>query len=107
MSKTVNILGTEYEILNQTIAENPKLKDANGLCEFFTKQIIIDVAEPDPNTFDNLAAFNRKVYRHEIIHAFLGESGLREYMSDEVLVDWMAVQFPKIAKVFKELEIQD
>ena len=29
----INILGTEYEILNQTEEENPKLEGANGICE--------------------------------------------------------------------------
>lgn len=105
--RRINILGTEYEVINQTVSDNPKLEDANGLCEFYTKQIIVDVVKPDRRTFDNLDAFNKRVYRHEIIHAFLGESGLKDYASDEVLVDWIAVQFPKIAKVFAELGVED
>lgn len=105
--KKVKILGTEYEVIKQTIADNSKLESANGLCEFWAKKLIIDEAQPDRMTYENLDAFNRKVLRHEVIHAFLGESGLKQYMEDEVLVDWIAVQFPKIAKVFEELEIQD
>ena len=104
-NKQINILGAPYEILIQTTKENPKLEDANGLCEFWSKKLIIDIAEPDRTTYDNLPAFNDKVLRHEIIHAFLGESGLKEYMTDETLVDWIAVQFPKILEVFKELEL--
>lgn len=101
--KKIDILGTEYEIVVQTPNENPKLENANGLCEFWAKKIIIDIAKPDKTTFDNLDEFNKKVLRHEIIHAFFGESGLREYMEDETLVDWMAVQFSKILKTFAEL----
>ena len=101
----INILGTEYQILYQSPAENSKLEDANGLCEFWSKRIIIDKTEPDRLTFENIDAFDRKVLRHEIIHAFLGESGLKDYMNDETLVDWLAVQFPKIADVFDQLGI--
>lgn len=49
--------------------------------------------------------------RHEIIHAFLAESGLqanyehyRQFGHDETLVDWMAIQFPKIYKAFREAD---
>lgn len=107
----IDILGAEYKILFQTESENPKLKDANGLCEMYSKEIIIE----DPNTYKNnpMVVSNRqdlvkKVMRHEIIHAFLGESGLRNNSSwayDEEMVDWIAIQFPKILKVFEELKI--
>lgn len=47
--------------------------------------------------------------RHEIIHAFLYESGLaenfehaNEFGQDETMVDWIAMQFPKILEVYKE-----
>lgn len=101
----VNILGTDYEIKYETRMENPKLINANGLCEFWAKQIIIDKIEPDPENFKNITEFEKKVIRHEIIHAFLGESGLYQYMEDETLVDWIAVQFRKIEEIFKELKV--
>ncbi len=37
----LNILGTEYTVKKQKISENPKLKDANGICEFYSKEIIL------------------------------------------------------------------
>lgn len=101
----INILGTNYEIVKQTVAENTKLEDANGLCEFFAKKIVVDEAKPDRTTFENLEEFNKKVLRHEIIHAYFGESGLKDYMNDEVLVDWIASQFHKIEDTFKSLNI--
>ena len=103
--KKIQVLGTEYEILVETADDNSKLEDANGLCEFWSKKLIIDIAKPERTTYENLEAFNKKVLRHEIVHAFLGESGLKEYMADEVLVDWIAVQFPKMLNVFEELDI--
>ena len=54
----------------------------------------------------------RVVLRHEIIHAFLNESGLKDNFEhtshaghEETMVDWIAIQFPKIATVYKELGI--
>lgn len=105
--KYINILGTQYEVIKQTEKENPKLKDANGLCEPYTRQIILSEQEPGLDVFDNIDAFNRKTLRHEIVHAFFVESGLTEYTEDEVLVEWIAVQFPKISRVMKELEISE
>lgn len=45
--------------------------------------------------------------RHEVIHAFLCESGMRQWAEDEQLVDWMAAQFPKIQKVFQKLHCKN
>ena len=56
-------------------------------------------------------AQNDVVIRHEIIHAFLFESGLAQNTNDveswamnEEMVDWLAIQFPKLLKAFKEAE---
>ena len=105
--RKVNILGTQYEVIKQTEKENPKLKDANGLCEPYTRQIIYAEQEAGIDVFDNIEAFNRKTLRHEVIHAFFVESGLTEYTEDEVLVEWIAMQFPKISRTMKELEVDE
>ena len=105
---TVNILGTDYEIITQTEEENPKLKEAYGLCEMYSKKIVLSDIKEDVMNVDNIEAFKRKVVRHEIIHAFFAESGLRsssDYAQNEELVDWIAIQFPKILKVMGELEV--
>lgn len=105
---TVNILGTEYEIIRQTDKENPKLKEANGLCEVYSKKICVNDEYDSEMTYENIEAYKDKVLRHEIIHAFFAESGLRtncDYAECEELVDWIAIQFPKIVKVFEELNI--
>ena len=55
---------------------------------------------------ENVEELEKKVLRHEIIHAYLGESGLRsssEWAENEEMVDWFAIQFPKILKTFSEL----
>lgn len=63
-------------------------------------------ADKDVMAVENIEEFKKKVLRHEIIHAFFGESGLRscsEYAEDEELVDWIAIQFPKILKAFEQV----
>lgn len=109
--KRVNILGTEYEIVEQSENENPKLKDCNGLCEQYSKKIVIsdfEYCKDDTMLVENFDEFKKKVLRHEVVHAFFGESGLKsncDYAENEELVDWLAIQSPKIFKVFQELGI--
>ncbi|MFA9376239.1 MAG: hypothetical protein ACERKZ_05720 [Lachnotalea sp.] len=104
----VSILGTEYEIKRTSEEEYPKLKklEANGLAELYSKQLIIndDVDDGSESCFEKIELFKNKVTRHEIIHAFLYESGAINYCNDEKLVDLLAVQIPKMIKVFKETE---
>ena len=108
MDKTISILGTDYRIITQSESENEKLKESLGLCEHYSKKIIIndmDEASKDVMCVENLDELRKKVLRHEIIHAFFGESGLRscsEYAENEELVDWIAIQAPKIYKAFAE-----
>ena len=111
-TKKVNILGTDYTIIYASEKDKPKLDDvgASGLAELYSKELIIntDTTEnPDKCSFDSLGLFQNKVVRHEIIHAFFHESGLINYESDEVLVDWIAVQLPKIFKAVKEVECDE
>lgn len=102
----VNILGTEYEIryLKESEYEKLKICDANGLAELYAKELIInsEIDDGSGKVFANFKEFEKKVIRHEIIHAFFHESGLEDYTSDENLVDWLALQAPKILKVFQE-----
>lgn len=111
MKQSVNILGTEYEILRQTVNENPKLETQCGYCDFSVKKIVVDTFEKekqDVNAQDNIDVLINKIMRHEIIHAFLGESGLRsnsDWAENEEMVDWIAIQFPKMLKAFESLNI--
>ncbi|MDM8310828.1 MAG: hypothetical protein E6X21_15720 [Clostridium sp.] len=107
--KKINILGTEYKLKFGTSEKYPKLNaaNANGLCEGYSKELIIDDFEPDDTTYDNIEEFKNKVVRHEIIHAFLIESGLASSSSwaeNEEMVDWIAIQFPKLLKAMNEAD---
>lgn len=103
--KTVNILGTEY-----TIETDDKiLKDgADGFCYPYSNRINIRPKEnllDDDNTTEEKERCYKETLSHECIHAYFRESGLYNYMRDEALVDWIATQFPKMAKTFQELNI--
>lgn len=105
---TVNILGTEYTIEEHKIHEDKALENCDGYCDNTVKQIIIQAQEtPEPNSKKDLDSYFRKVLRHEIIHAFLSESGLQassEWAENEEIVDWIAIQDPKIYKAWKEVD---
>lgn len=107
--QTVNILGTEYLVIKQNYAENPKLENNDGICEQYSKKIVLnDLVEERKHVMcvENLEEYEKKVLRHEIIHAYLGESGLRQssdWAENEEMVDWFAIQIPKLIKTFSKI----
>ena len=103
----INVLGTEYTIYERTAEEDKTLNTADGYCDKTTKVICVTKKTPDSNLGD-WETYRKKVLRHEIIHAFLFESGLHENFEhkqwghDETFIDWIANQFPKMQKAFEE-----
>jgi hypothetical protein len=104
----INVLGTKYTIEERTKDEDAILSDGNdGYCDKTVKLIVV-CNDPDKSDLKDYDEHKKLVYRHEIIHAFLYESGLHESFSheighDETYVDWIAVQFPKILEVYKKV----
>lgn len=100
------VLGTEYVIEIHEISEHhPKLEENTGVCDYHAKKILLLNPVKDDLSFEDLDSYKRRVARHEIIHAFLAESGLRRSCSwaeNEEVVDWIAIQFPKMLKAFQE-----
>ena len=74
------VLGTEYRIFFKNEQEDTRISDLWGFTDFHIKEIVIhkDVEKETNNSCKNLKDFKNKVLRHEILHAFLYESGLRE-----------------------------
>lgn len=107
--KAVNILGTEYTIEIKSKSEDHYLNDADGYCDKTSHKIVI-LDKDDECQLDDFEAYQHKVMRHEIIHAFHFESGIAEnfeckpYGFPESLVDWFAIQFPKMQKAFEEAD---
>lgn len=104
---TVNILGTRYSYYERTLAEDEYLKHCDGYCDKTSKTIV--VRTDLTSDLNDIEVYRKKVIRHEIIHAFLNESGLvenwehKQWGQDETFIDWVAIQFPKILAVFQEL----
>ena len=114
MLKKVNVLGTEYKIKKASAEEIAKAMNANigeygGFCDSYSKEIAIlkpqDVMEGDELSFERMI---KETVRHELVHALLNEGGLKassEWTKKEELVDWIAIQSPKIFKLFEKLEV--
>lgn len=105
MQESVNILGTEYSIV---VDDEMHRTDRDGQANFYSKEIRIrpdtDMLENEGTEWEKKLRF-MEVMRHEIFHTFFRESGLDDYCHNEQLVDWLAVQSPKIFKVFQELGV--
>lgn len=111
----VNILGTTYQVFYETLQENRCYKDCAGYCDFYAKEIHVrkhteddeDTTERDSKRLD---IYEQKILRHELIHAFMYESGLHvnshnieQWAMDEEMIDWFAIQMPKIMAVYNEV----
>jgi len=103
---TISILGQDYDFQEIAQKNDPRLANCDGYTDNSTKVIRVnnDFNENDPASIGDLSVFKKKVMRHEIIHAFFVESGLKNYNEDELIVDWIALQFPKLLKTFTQVE---
>ena len=99
----INILGQEYDYQEISPKQDTRLANTDGYMDGYAKLIRInnDYNENDPSSIRDFRRYKNKVIRHEIIHAFFQESGLTAYRDDEMFVDWMAIQLPKINKVLR------
>lgn len=108
----VNILGIEYEIYHNVSNDFKFFKkgEADGICDFSVKKIYIAAMEVDDDTYQDLESYKKSVIRHEIIHAFLYESGLNAssangWARNEEMIDWIALQFPKMQQIYEQLKV--
>lgn len=112
----VNILGADYTITVKEYDEDEvfERRSIDGYCDGLTKQIVVC----DMSTYkgwehelrETIEAAQKETLRHEIIHAFFYESGLGDsslnldgaWAKNEEMVDWFALQGPKIYKAWQE-----
>ena len=103
----VNVLGTVYRIKYV-----PSLDSRGGETDFYTKEIRISEQKDIPAEYktDNLKEMQRHVLRHELIHAFLFESGMDQssaaheaWAVNEEMLDWMDIQMPKIMAAYESV----
>lgn len=115
----VNILGTEYTIETHKVSKDSYLEENSlaGYCGEESKLIVIaDMSEK--KYFSDMdekeqEEYRKRTLRHEIMHAFLNESGLSSssnrydgaWAKNEEMVDWFAIQSPKIFELYESLGI--
>lgn len=109
------ILGTDYEIEKRKYKDDPYFErwKVDGYCDGALHKIVYCDMSTFPGNAEESADFNlaceKKTLRHEITHAFFNESGLKQsscriesgWAKNEELIDWIAIQGPKIYKAWK------
>lgn len=101
----VDVLGVAYDIVFRDEKEDEYLEQSDGYCDTSIKQIVIKNYKPSIGSLADLNYYANKIIRHELIHAFLYESGLScnsDWACNEELVDWIALQFPRLSKAFEQ-----
>lgn len=108
---TVSILGAEWKIYFRTRKEDKLLKTFSGYCDYTTREIVV-YRFPRPTKreqVNNPDIHEKGALRHEIVHAFLYESGLandsctvKAWSMNEEMIDWIAFQHEKMHKAFEE-----
>lgn len=104
----IDVLGTEYTVEIANKAQNTNLETQDGYCDDSVKKIVVDDFSADMSDKlkkENLATQTKEALRHEIVHAFLSESGLSVcsyWATNEEIVDWIALQGLKIYKAWQE-----
>lgn len=109
----VNVLGTWYEMFFKTLAEDQQLEYSDGYADMHNKKIVIRhyvEADRGKDMVWPLIENENKVIRHELIHAFLFESGMsvnscpsKNWAANEEMIDWMAIQMPKIMEAYDSI----
>ena len=115
---SINILGSKWKIEIHKMSKDKYMKEKgySGYCCFETKKIVI--ADLDEKEYfgdlseEEKAVYARTILRHEIVHAFLDESGLCDnalqpnfaWSKNEEMVDWIALQGPKLYKAWIEVD---
>ena len=111
----ISVLNTSYSVCIANEEECPRLKEFDGFCDTSTKEIYVtDYSRRSDELASvrcgNIRAVIERVLLHEIIHAFLFESGMdansnpspEAWATNEEMVDWFSLQFFKIAAAFAD-----
>lgn len=101
----VNVLGTEYTVkLDVARRDDKYLEELDGYTDETSRTIV--VSDCKSTNYDNPQEYKDRVLLHEVIHSFLNESGLPKGTCDwhcEEMVEWMAMQMPKIVAAYEYL----
>lgn len=94
---SLNVMGVPYTVhigLGSELGEEFKDEKLCGNTDYYSKEIRI-------RTDLNSEGASRRgllecTYRHEVCHAFMYECGLVNIAMDEMIVDWLEVNLPKL-----------
>lgn len=118
IARKVSVLGTDYTIRFVEHGQDEYMEKMSfgGYCDAGAKEVVIlnlktcPEWEKDPDAV--IEQKESETVRHELIHAFLNESGLQwssnsvdAWAKNEEMVDWFAIQSPKIYKIFNDLGV--
>ena len=108
--KKVKILGEAWTLDICPKEKYESLKNGRaGFCDSTVRLMAVDdftTLEPSPHVLRDLHVSLRSIIRHEMLHAFLAESGLMgesQWAEDEEMIDWFANQLPKIVEAMKQV----
>lgn len=117
ISLKIDVLGTKYNITRVNSGQDEFMEKMHygGYCDAGSKKIVILNLKTVPSWKDEpadiISAQEKITIRHELVHAFLNESGLQwnslavdQWAKNEEMVDWIALQFPKLLKAFKDAD---
>ena len=99
----VPILGTEYNVFIVDEKGYKQIKDKVGCCDSSSKDIYLhkSLFKREEGSVKHLMKVCEEVLTHEIVHAFIYESGLGESYQNETLIDWISIQLEKIIEAKK------
>lgn len=115
----INILGTEYTVScknDEEVCADVGVEPGycGGYCSAEAKEIVIANLNLCKDSEAEKETMKKNNLRHEIVHAFLNESGLQSsansvecWAKNEEMVDWFAIQGPKIYKSWQEANALD
>lgn len=113
---TLRILGETWNVEYRTYQSDPyfEKRNADGYCLARKRLIVVGELETfqafEGETKEVIEQHEKEILRHEIVHAFFYESGLDAssmtpdcgWAMNEEMVDWIALQGPKIFSVWME-----
>ncbi len=107
--KKVKILGEGWKIRVIDYDDDDFMdEEVGGYCDAYTRTITVRNYAQEDMQRDRVEAVMKHILRHELVHAFLGESGLwsnsldtESWATNEEMVDWCAKNIPKIAEAYR------
>lgn len=112
-----NVLGSTWTFTTLDFKDDEYMlkKNLNGYCNYGKREIVIANLATIPGyegePYSSLEKIRKETIRHEVIHCYLFESGLKDsslpveaWAMNEEMIDWFAIQAPKIVATWTELQ---